>query len=166
MINDFLRKYQEELISSKIEIKEELDFLETKIREENKFLSLLEDTNDSYFTDFSPRDLNVKNKEKADEVRKLLEDLQSDQKEKLAKLKFFESRLLEISSLLSNNSSNLILNSSNSISEIQKSSNNIIEGSTDSNDEILKKKLFEVKKTILLDPYRASILLDSIIKDL
>ena len=42
MINDFLRKYQEELISDKIQLKEDMDLLETKINEENKFRQKLD----------------------------------------------------------------------------------------------------------------------------
>ena len=61
MVNDFLKKYQEELISEKIQLKEDMDLLETKIKEENKFLNLLEESNESYFKEFTPRDLNKKN---------------------------------------------------------------------------------------------------------
>ena len=41
MVNDFLKKYQEELISEKIQLKEDMDLLETKIKEEKKFLNVL-----------------------------------------------------------------------------------------------------------------------------
>ena len=60
MVNDFLRKYQEELITQKIQLKEDMDLLETKIKEETKFLNLLEESNESYFVEFTPRDINEK----------------------------------------------------------------------------------------------------------
>ena len=61
MVNDFLKKYQEELISEKIQLKEDMDLLETKIKEEKKFLNVLEESNESYFVEFTPRDINAKN---------------------------------------------------------------------------------------------------------
>ena len=88
MINDFLRKYQEELISDKIQLKEDMDLLETKINEENKFLILLEESNESYFKEFTPRDINAKNNEKAAEVRLTLQDLNSKMDTLNQKMKF------------------------------------------------------------------------------
>ena len=38
MINDFLKKYQEELNTDRIQLKEDIDLLSTKIKEENKFI--------------------------------------------------------------------------------------------------------------------------------
>ena len=86
MINDFLRKYQEELITQKIQLKEDMDLLETKIKEETKFLNLLEESNESYFVEFTPRDINEKNNKKAEEVRENLKVLNSEMDDKIKKM--------------------------------------------------------------------------------
>ena len=102
MINDFLKKYQEELNSDRIQLKEDIDLLETKIKEESKFLSLLEESNESYFKEFTPRDINAKNNEKAAEIRLNLENLNNEMSDKLQQMKFFDARIVEINALLSN----------------------------------------------------------------
>ena len=78
MVNDFLKKYQEELFSEKIQLKEDMDLLETKIKEETKFLTVLESSNESYFVEFTPRDINAKNNQTAAEVRDILVNLNSE----------------------------------------------------------------------------------------
>lgn len=163
MINDFLKKYQEELISDKIDLKEDMDLLDTKIKEETKFLSLLEDTNDSYFSDFSPRDLNVKNKEKAEEVKAVLSDLQEQQQILNEKMKFFDSRLLELNNLINNTAvKNTVVNTIPTPISTEVDVNTNI--NTD-NDDIIS-SLEDIKKVILLDPYRASMMLESLINSL
>ena len=158
MVNDFLRKYQKELITDKIQLKEDIDFLETKIKEESKFLELLESSNDSYFQEFTPRIINKKNNEKADEVRKSLSGLEERMKSKTEKMKFYDSRISELSSLLSSSSSDNYNVSSY---------NNIEENYSDTYDlDSIKTSLCKLKELIILDPYRASIELDSIISKL
>lgn len=162
MINDFLKKYQSELITEKIQLKEDMDLLDTKIREESKFLDLLESSNDSYFTEFTPRNVNEKNNEKAAEVRELLEKLNEEQTINASKMKFYDSRLLEVNSLINSNSSKSLkkvdvykVNEDTSLNE-----NKNIDVSL--NDSI-SSKLTNLKNLILLDPYRASLEIDDII---
>ncbi len=159
MVNDFLKKYQEELISEKIQLKEDMDLLETKIKEENKFLSLLEESNESYFKEFTPRDINAKNNKKAEEIKAYLVELNSQMDAKIQQMKFFDGRLMELNALLSNknidNSSKFISNELNS---------NSVENSVTSQDNSeLIFALNTIKDMILLDPYRAQIELDKII---
>ncbi|SDB52412.1 two-component system, NarL family, sensor histidine kinase DegS [Pseudobutyrivibrio sp. YE44] len=160
MVNDFLKKYQEELISEKIQLKEDIDLLETKIKEESKFLSLLEDSNESYFKEFTPRDINAKNNKKAEEVRVTLNELTSQMDIKLQKMKFFESRLTELNALISNT---VIHNKP----VIKKNDSEII------NDNPLKldknqliDSLKSINDLILLDPYRAQIELNNLISSI
>lgn len=157
MVNDFLKKYQEELISEKIQLKEDMDLLETKIKEENKFLNLLEESNESYFKEFTPRDLNKKNNEKADEIRSILVDLQAEFDNKTQKMKFYDGRLVEINALLSNTA---VINRPSSDSKPSEESSSIAENI--SNDDLVY-RLSNIKDMILLDPYRAQIELDNII---
>ena len=75
MVMDFLKKYQEELIAEKIDIKEDYDLLLSKIKENEKFLELLREENQSLFSDFTPREVNYKHKDKILEVKELLNKL-------------------------------------------------------------------------------------------
>lgn len=158
MINDFLRKYQEELISDKIQLKEDMDLLETKINEENKFLSLLEESNESYFKEFTPRDINAKNNATAAEVKLILEDLNNQMNIKNQKMKFYDGRLVEINALLTNTA---VINRPSMDNNIQSNTNNDGNASSD-----LKNSLSNIKDYVILDPYRAKIELEKIISAL
>ena len=158
MINDFLKKYQEELISDKIQLKEDMDLLETKINEENKFLSLLEESNESYFKEFTPRDINAKNNAKAAEVKLILENLNNQMNIKNQKMKFYDGRLVEINALLTNTA---VINRPSMDNNISSNTNNDGNASSD-----LKNSLSNIKDYVILDPYRAKIELEKIISAL
>lgn len=155
MINDFLRKYQEELITQKIQLKEDMDLLETKIKEETKFLNLLEESNESYFVEFTPRDINEKNNKKAEEVRENLKVLNSEMDDKIKKMRFFDGRLVELNALLTNT---VAINKPASVNKIPSKINN--------NSSELINKLKALKDVIVLDPYKAKIDLENIISDI
>lgn len=155
MINDFLRKYQEELITQKIQLKEDMDLLETKIKEEIKFLNLLEESNESYFVEFTPRDINEKNNKKAEEVRENLKVLNSEMDDKIKKMRFFDGRLVELNALLTNT---VAINKPASFNKIPSKINN--------NSSDLINKLKALKDVIVLDPYKAKIDLENIISDI
>ncbi|MBR5648075.1 hypothetical protein [Pseudobutyrivibrio sp.] len=155
MINDFLRKYQEELITQKIQLKEDMDLLETKIKEETKFLNLLEESNESYFVEFTPRDINEKNNKKAEEVRENLKVLNSEMDDKIKKMRFFDGRLVELNALLTNT---VAINKPASVNKIPSKINN--------NFSELINKLKALKDVIVLDPYKAKIDLENIISDI
>lgn len=159
MVNDFLKKYQEELISEKIQLKEDMDLLETKIKEESKFLSLLEESNESYFKEFTPRDINAKNNEKAEEVRQILNDLQIQMNNKTQQMKFYDGRLVEVNALINNN---VVFNRpvNNTVSTDNQSTTSI------NDDSDLKNRLNSIKDVIVLDPYRAKMELENLISTL
>ena len=158
MVNDFLKKYQEELTSDRIQIKEDMDLLETKIKEESKFLSLLEESNETYFKEFTPRDINAKNNEKAEEIRLILDDLNKQLDSKLQLLKFYDSRLLEVNALIKS-----LLQNNNSLNV---TSDNNTTSNENTNIEDLKNSLNRIKDYIVLDPYRAKIDLEKLISKL
>ena len=161
MINDFLKKYQEELISEKIQLKEDMDLLETKIKEETKFLSLLEESNESFFKEFTPRDVNEKNNEKAEEIRNSLNVLNVQMNEKMNKMKFYDGRLVELNALINNK---VVINKPNQqamvVSESQINDTDV----SDSSD--LKDKLSSIMNLIVLDPYRAKMEMEELISSL
>lgn len=155
MVNDFLKKYQEELISEKIQLKEDMDLLETKIKEEKKFLNVLEESNESYFVEFTPRDINAKNNEKAAEIRQILSELESQMSNKTKQMKFYDSRLVEINALINNTA---VINRPSDTNNQVIVENNI-------NDNI-KNQLNSIKDIIVLDPYRAKIELENLISSI
>ena len=157
MINDFLKKYQEELISDKIQLKEDMDLLETKINEENKFLALLEESNESYFKEFTPRDINAKNNEKAAEIKLILEDLNKEMDIKNQQMKFYDGRLVEINALLTNTA---VINRPGVDNTL------VNNDSLDKSNSYLKNALSDINNYIVLDPYRAKIELEKIISAL
>lgn len=157
MINDFLKKYQEELISDKIQLKEDMDLLETKINEENKFLALLEESNESYFKEFTPRDINAKNNEKAAEIKLILEDLNKEMDIKNQQMKFYDGRLVEINALLTNTA---VINRPSVDSTL------VNNDTLDNSNNYLKNALSDINNYIVLDPYRAKIELEKIISTL
>ena len=156
MVNDFLKKYQEELISEKIQLKEDMDLLETKIKEETKFLSLLEESNESYFKEFTPRDVNEKNNEKAAEVRTILNDLNIQMDEKTQQMKFYDGRLLEVKALINNDF----------ITYKPTVDDNQINNNSDFVENSFKNKLSSILNIIVLDPYRAKLELENLISTL
>ena len=156
MVNDFLKKYQEELISEKIQLKEDMDLLETKIKEEKKFLNVLEESNESYFVEFTPRDINAKNNEKAAEIRQILSELESQMSNKTKQMKFYDSRLVELNALINNTA---VINRPSD-------TNNNQTTIKDSIDDSFKNQLESIKDIIVLDPYRAKIELEKLISTL
>ena len=159
MINDFLRKYQEELISDKIQLKEDMDLLETKINEENKFLILLEESNESYFKEFTPRDINAKNNEKAAEVRLTLQDLNSKMDSLNQKMKFYDGRLVEINALLNNTA---VVNKP----ATENNNTNFVPDNVSNRLDVIKNSLESIKNYVVFDPYRAKVELENIISSI
>ena len=159
MINDFLRKYQEELISDKIQLKEDMDLLETKINEENKFLIILEESNESYFKEFTPRDINAKNNEKAAEVRLTLQDLNSKMDTLNQKMKFYDGRLVEITALLNNTA---VVNRP----ATENNNTNFVADNVSNSLDVIKNSLENIKDYVVLDPYRAKVELENIISSI
>lgn len=96
MVIEFLTKYQEELITNKIELKEELDLVDTKIKENDKFIQVLDASNETFFNDFTPREMNVKNKEKIEELDSSKLELLDKKKELLIQMDDINNRLEEL----------------------------------------------------------------------
>ncbi|MCF0131896.1 MAG: hypothetical protein HUJ71_09190 [Pseudobutyrivibrio sp.] len=167
MIGDFLKKYQQEIISEKIDVKEELDLLETKIKEEKKFIEVLDNTNESFFSDFTPRDVNAKNRQKIMEVQSLVDELQEKYNQKSEKQRFLDGRLREINRLLQEiNNDNHIVDVTNEPKTIITEETNEEEDNTVNYSVIggLSGKLEQIKSYVFFDPQRASMELDEILK--
>ena len=153
MINDFLKTYYNELLVEKIDLEKELDVINSKLKEENKFLALLEESNESYFAEFSPRVLNKKNNEKAGEIRELIDELQARLDLKLSRYEFLKDRLATVEELLSETAKPVV-------------ADNISVSNSDVNIYDYVNVLNDIKDHILLDPYRANLELEDFLKSL
>ena len=151
MVIEFLNKYQTELLDEKSKLEPVIEELHLKITEDNKFYDMLTSTNEQYFTEFSPRNLNEKNNKRAEEVKLKITENQSLLKQYEDRLQFLDSRLSELDLVFAEVNSNFI-NQDNIASD----------DSNVSSTSSLKQKLIDLKSTILLDPYRASVELEQI----
>lgn len=147
MVIEFLEKYQEELIAEKIDLKEEMDVLTSKIKENEKFADVLDSTNDSYFNNFTPRDVNKKDKEKVVEVKEYLSQLRQDKTVLDGKMDFYNERLEELQRILSQLKKDYSVNHQ---TEQDKKAD-------------VKKQLENVMGYIISDPMRAKIAIEDIL---
>ena len=155
MVNDFLKKYQGELISERIQIKEDIDLLESKIIEENKFLALLLESNETYFKEFTPRDINAKNTKKVEEIKEYITQLEAQVDFKNQQMKFYDGRISEINNLL-----NYPLNIDSTVLD------NRVKNENGVDRDFIISALEEVKNIVLLDPQRAQIEIEKIISNI
>ena len=100
MVYEFLMKYQEELISEKMEREEDYELLTSKIRENERFLELLEQENENIFSDFTPREVSYKNSDRMKEIKALLEKFYQNKNEAENNLKKINYRLNELSKVI------------------------------------------------------------------
>lgn len=184
-ILEFLREYQEELFSERIEYKEELDLINTRLMEDRKFVDVLLSTNDSYFSEFSPRNLNEKNNEKAAEIKESILKQEEYQASVEDKLNHIDYRLAQIKELIDNEISErkvkqsaVLINDESSLdnSDIEAASNisssdsyetkNVFDDKPNIDVSSLLNKLTAIKSFIKVDNNRAIADLDLIIKSL
>lgn len=100
MIREFLEKQQEGLIAKKIELDEDYELVLSKIKENEKFLDLLDEEDSTYFSDFTPRDMNQKNKSRIQELQQLLVQLNQDKMRIENDTKEIHDKLLECQNAL------------------------------------------------------------------
>lgn len=155
MITEFLRQYQDELFNRKGQIKDEIEEIKTKLAEEEKFVEILEKENDSFIADFTPRDLNSKNKAKAKEVRNLIRSLLENKDNLNAELNDIDSKLEDITSMISE------VKKLESLKKKQDSKNEKVQESI--NKEQIISNLTGISDYILLDPQRAKMEIESLI---
>ena len=74
MIVDFLKSYEDELLREKTDIELSLEAVRTRLLESEKFLDVIKEESAEVFTDFTPRNINSKNKERIDETEAEIAD--------------------------------------------------------------------------------------------
>lgn len=153
MVIRFLEKYQEELVAEKIDLKEEIDLLASKMKENEKFADILDSTNDSSFSNFTPREVNTRNKEKVGEIKEDLFRLQQEKDLLDKKMKVLDDRLSELQTIL--------LQLKKDTAKIQKKESGEREH-TDIYDD-LKKQLNCIAGYIISDPLRAKLSIEEIL---
>lgn len=88
MLKSFLNKLQNDYLEEKLNIEREINNIQIHIRENIEFIKLLEKTNDASYESFTPREVNVRNKDKISELKEeqqRLEEYLEEQKEKYEK---------------------------------------------------------------------------------
>lgn len=156
MIIDFLREYQDELFAEKIELKKELDTIDTSLIEDRKFVDVLLSNDQSYFNEFSPRDLNAKNREKAAEVKDSILAQEESRKNIEARMSVVDNRLSVIKQYIDEEISNRRNNNNTDNSDV-------IDNTNDT--ESIINRLTSIKSYIKLDPNRAILDIESLIKN-
>ena len=146
MIREFLEKQQEGLIAKKIELDEDYELVLSKIKENEKFLDLLDEEDSTYFSDFTPRDMNQKNKSRIQELQQLLVQLNQDKIRIENDAKEIHDKLLECQ---------------NALNEWQQLKDVSREKETISDEQ--KNELRNIMKYIIQDPRRAKLELDHFI---
>lgn len=146
MIREFLEKQQEGLIAKKIELDEDYELVLSKIKENEKFLDLLDEEDSTYFSDFTPRDMNQKNKSRIQELQQLLIQLNQDKIRIENDAKEIHDKLLECQNAL---------NEWQQLKDVSRENNRI--------SDQQKNELKSITKYIIQDPRRAKLELDHFI---
>ena len=141
MVYEFLKKQQEELIAKKIELDEDYELVLSKIKENEKFLDLLDEEDSSYFSDFTPRDINQKNKSRIQELQQLLVGLNQDKIKLSAEIDRVHEKLSDCEKALEE-----VKDTKNSQEQLK--------------DVSHEKKLKTISSYIISDPRRAKLELD------
>ena len=146
MIREFLEKQQEGLIATKIELDEDYELVLSKIKKKKKFLDLLDEEVSTYFSDFTPRDINQKNKSRIQELQQLLVQLNQDKIRIEQDAKEIHDKLLECQNAL---------NEWQQLKDVSRENNRI--------SDQQKNELRNIMKYIIQDPRRAKLELDHFI---
>lgn len=146
MIREFLEKQQEGLIAKKIELDEDYELVLSKIKENEKFLDLLDEEDSTYFSDFTPRDMNQKNKSRIQELQQLLVQLNQDKIRIENDTKEIHDKLLECQ---------------NALNELQQLKDVSRENSKISDEQ--KNELRNIAKYLIQDSRRAKLELEHFI---
>lgn len=146
MIREFLEKQQEGLIAKKIELDEDYELVLSKIKENEKFLDLLDEEDSTYFSDFTPRDMNQKNKSRIQKLQQLLVQLNQDKIRIENDEKEIHDKLLECQNAL---------NEWQQLKDVSRENNRI--------SDQQKNELKSITKYIIQDPRRAKLELDHFI---
>lgn len=96
MVVTYLKKLQEEYAGNKLALEDEINKLQILIRENSEFEKLLEESNDSNYELFTPREVNVKNKKKLQEIQDEQKELEEKLKNTLGEYNEFLKKLEEI----------------------------------------------------------------------
>ena len=157
MLEEFLKNYEEELQTSRMEKMEEVELLSTKHQETKKLLELIQSENEEIFTEFTPRSVTQKNADKIDELTESLQLIEDDKRNIEMELASIEKKLRDIKVAFSEISSNIIAPNEDEISTN-------VSRETSSSISISKDKLHLVLSYLPQDPIRAKLELEQFLK--
>lgn len=100
MVKEYLEKIKQELIEKRVILNEKISSCEKNLKENEKFIQILEDTNDPNYEAFTPRETNTFNRRKIKELReeqKTIFENVTNLKDQLGEIEY---RIAEITSVI------------------------------------------------------------------
>ena len=146
MVQEFLKKYQQELMQQTADKEKVMEKILTHRQETEKFLQLIESENEEVFTDFTPRNVTAKGDAKIAEVKEELEGILAEQDLTEKELSFLRDRLSEVNAAI------------DECDDIKTSHNDPPKGVT------LREELKNVLSYLPADPLRAKIELEQLLQ--
>lgn len=100
MVYSYLERLQEEYLEEKILVEKSISNLQIKLKENIKFIKLLDENIDVSYESFSPRDVHAKNKAKIKELKENQKDILSEIDEEKKKNEKIVKKLDELNEIL------------------------------------------------------------------
>lgn len=100
MIEEYFRKQKESLLNDKLTLEKDHIRVDNQIMETVKFIDLLEEKSDPNFESFTPREVNVKNRNEIKDLQEELKKLQKEKNNLLVKIDECKSKIEEFDSFL------------------------------------------------------------------
>lgn len=100
MVKKYLEKLQSDFLEEKVTIEKKINDLQIHLKENTEFIRLLEESNDSAYASFSPRELNPKNKEKIQELNEEKKELERQLEGQQEKYNECITKLQELSEVI------------------------------------------------------------------
>lgn len=100
MVKEYLEKIRQELLEEQVTVHKEETELENYLKENIKFIQLLEETNDPNYAAFTPREVNGHNQKKIEELKKEQKTINQELQEARDKSSDLMMRLDEVNSII------------------------------------------------------------------
>lgn len=100
MVISYLERLQSEYLDQKLELEKSIAALEINLKEKIEFAKILEDSSDSTYESFTPREVNSKNKIRIKELKEQEKDIQQQISEEKIKYSKCLEKLDEIASVI------------------------------------------------------------------
>lgn len=100
MVISYLEKLQKKYFEENLDIRKHVANLDIRLKETIAFINLLEETNDTIYESFTPREVNAKNKKKIQELEEEKKEIQESLKQQQEYLDASEKKIQELESVI------------------------------------------------------------------